>query len=264
MQLEKNGKKIEEIKILKTKVILKIEERKISINKDAYEQSILYVGKALTENEIRKLIELSSEYSSIAYVYRLLSRRPYSELEIKTRLYAKGVKSPQISSILKYFKDRKLIDDGAIKTELVEIGDVKNHGKLKTISELKHKGISVDENEFSEENEIQKVINQINHLNKMFTNNSYKMKLIKVEAKLRALGFEDDVIQRAMKSIPPKDLENELLNLKKDFKKAVVRLENKCGGKLLKQKVINSLMSKGYELNDIVNMWEETMYENDN
>ena len=44
----------------------------------------------------------------------------------------------------------------------------------------------------------------------------------------------------------------ELTKLKVDYQKVKIRLERKYKGKELKQKILSSLLTKGYKMNDIL------------
>ena len=51
--------------------------------------------------------------------------------------------------------------------------------------------------------------------------------------------------------------------LKNDFDKVLIRYKRNYEGYELKNKVISSLKSKGYRINDIMKMWEKRYGEND-
>ena len=56
-----------------------------------------------------------------------------------------------------------------------------------------------------------------------------------------------------------KNNKNELLKLKKDYEKAYLRLSRKYQKKELRQKVLQSLLGKGYKMNDVLNVFERKM-----
>ena len=53
-----------------------------------------------------------------------------------------------------------------------------------------------------------------------------------------------------------KNNKEELKKLENDFDKALLRLKRKYQGKELKQKVMQSLLQKGYRMNDVINIME--------
>ena len=71
-----------------------------------------------------------------------------------------------------------------------------------------------------------------------------------------SLGFSKEIaseMTNLVKSDSPKD---EYEKLYKDYKKIKTRLERKYKDKELKQKIIQSLLSKGYKINEIMKLME--------
>lgn len=263
MQLEKNGKVITNITKTKTSIIIEFDDEKIKVSEEAFEQLDLYIGKTMSDKDIEQVIDLTGISKGLLYVYGLLKRRVYSKQEIKNKLYSKKLKTMQILTILKILEDKKLLNDELVKSEYLELCEIKCLGKIRIIKELKAKGIELDDSAFTYENEVNKAIVQIKRIYPKLHKDSYKAKTIKIVAALKYLGFEENVIQEAVKQIPEKDIKEEIENLKKELEKAILRNGSLIDNNLLKTKVIKSLMSKGYELNDIIRIVEVTIYEND-
>ena len=78
-----------------------------------------------------------------------------------------------------------------------------------------------------------------------------------VKEKLFLKGFTNDVIDKAMAELDFEyDLEKEKLALEKDYLKASHRYEKKLEGKDLRNKIIDTLLKKGYNYEDIKNILE--------
>jgi len=86
---------------------------------------------------------------------------------------------------------------------------------------------------------------------------SYRNIQRKIKEKLFLKGFTNDVIDKAMAEYDFEyDLEKEKLALEKDYLKASHRYEKKLEGKDLRNKIIDTLLKKGYNYEDIKNILE--------
>ena len=75
-------------------------------------------------------------------------------------------------------------------------------------------------------------------------------------SKLVAAGFSYDLVNRAVQSLGVRS-ENELELLKREYDKAFVRYAKKYEGHDLKQRVLTSLMQKGFDYDEIKELLEE-------
>ena len=57
----------------------------------------------------------------------------------------------------------------------------------------------------------------------------------------------------------PLNNKEELKKLEKDYEKAYIRLSRKYQKKELKQKIMQSLLQKGYKMNDVISVLERKM-----
>lgn len=263
MQLERNGKVIEDIKIYKTKITLKINDEKISISKEAYYKMNLYIGKPITDKEIEELKEITSISKALSYIYGLFKKKRYSVKEIKQKLHAKNLKTSQISSILEILTSSNLVNDEIYKQEFIYDMTERCYGKNRIIKDLNSKGIVIDDGYFSYKEELEKAKVQVKKLERKFSKHSYILKIRKIHGGLLALGFDEEVIEEVISLVTQNERKEELLKLQNELEKAVLRLESKLSGKLLKEKVFALLIAKGFILNDIRLIWEDMGYEND-
>ncbi|MCQ2776565.1 MAG: RecX family transcriptional regulator [Bacilli bacterium] len=262
MLSERNGKKISKIESLKDGYAVYFDDEKIIVSKKAYEQIYLFVGKELSDEEISNLIQLTSVTNGLEYAIKLLSKKRYSEMKIKEKLVNKNFNSLEINIIINDLKSKNLINDNAYAKEMIDYMNLLNYGKFKILNKLKNEGLIINALEnFSDGYELLKANNQIEKLNNKYLSSSYVKKIALIRSSLVSLGFDESTIEEAIKNVDEIDEENELENLEKEFKLAILRLENKYDVKLLKEKIIKSLMGKGFDYNDILIMWEE--YENE-
>jgi regulatory protein len=71
----------------------------------------LYQGQRLAPVEVEKLKDADLHASSLNSALRLLSQRPRSEAEIRTRLRRRGYDAGTIEQVLVKLRERKLLDD---------------------------------------------------------------------------------------------------------------------------------------------------------
>ena len=266
MLLERSGNYlIKDIKINKKDVTIYFDNDCIKINKSTYQSfDYLYKGKELTNEEYDRLVKQDNLSKYLTYVYSLLSKNRYSEFTIKEKLLLKGAKQEEINSIISILVEKKLIDDDKLIEDIIDIDNQKLYGKYKILQKLKTKGL-VPKNvidSFPYEKELEKAKLLIEKIEVKYFSHSYNDMIRHIHNYLSNMGYETRVISDASSFIKERDQENELLNLEKDFKLAIIRHEKILDEYLLKNKVIKSLMAKGYLYNDILLCWEEYKHVN--
>ena len=70
------------------------------------------------------------------------------------------------------------------------------------------------------------------------------------------LGFEADIASLALQDVPKSNHQEEKTKLAKDLQLTKRRLSKKYRGKELKEKLIATLLRKGYRLNDVIKEME--------
>ena len=157
MQLEKNGKEIKEVKINKKTVTIQIENVKIELDKIVYENNYLYIGKILQDKDILRLKKENQNAKNYAYALRLLSRKRYSEFELRNKLSLHKVNSSQIEEIINKLKSINLINDDRLSREIIEEENEKCYGKLHIVMKLESKYLDISKvKEIPIEEEIRK------------------------------------------------------------------------------------------------------------
>lgn len=263
MQLEKNGKLIKDIKIYKQTIALIFDGERMSISKKVFEDNYPFIGKFLTNEDIKKIKSENDLEKHLKYALNMTSKRRYSEYEIKQKLYAHNAKTLQISVILEKLRKLNLVNDQELTNDLIEIENEKCYGKEHILRSLKNKHLPAEnlEEKFTYEAELNKALKQVKSLCKKYAKKSNKLKENHIYLGLKNLGFEDVIIEDTMSNLKF-DKDSEISNLKNDFKMAILRNESKVDDKILEMKIKSILMSKGYELEDINELWEGYTNEN--
>ena len=262
------GKKtIKSIKVYKDHVTLTfVRSDKIQISKEAFISTYLYEGKAISQKEIDKLLEITAQSTLLHYALSLLNKRRYSERKLIDKLKAKEDNWSAIKGVINKLKDNGLLDDKAYMLDLIAWDDQRKFGKNKIIKHLKEQGIVdelINKAHFSSSNELKKAKALLPKLEKKYEKYAYELKKKHVYAALISQGYEIDVARQVVgdtKKDQPKKEKQKLLN---DYQKIKRRYENKYEGYELKKRIYAALANKGYRGNEIRMVLEDYDNEND-
>lgn len=106
------------------------------------QESALYVGRELSQEEVRGLAAQEEERVALDAAYRYLTYRPRSESEMRTRLRRKGVRPNTLEKTLERLRQLRLLDDAAFAQQWVEHRAATNpRGRRLVRWELRQKGI---------------------------------------------------------------------------------------------------------------------------
>lgn len=255
MLYEKNGSQIKEIKYLKKNILLVFQDdSKLELDEKIFSDFYLYPGKILNEEElslIKKEIHLSNAKN---YALSLLSKRMYSEKEIKEKLKSKNFLNIEIQEILSNLISSKLIDDQKYAIIIKEELDHKLYGQNKIKNYLRQKGISekmIDKLEFNQENEEKKIIEYLKKIKQPNNKSEIKFKN-DVISKLTQNGFSYNHISNVV------NLHQDIFTLhnQKEIlfnfleKYVIIHKVDLCDYDQ-KQKVIKRYLNRGFSLNEI-------------
>ncbi len=267
MPSKNSGKTIKKIKINKATVSLFFEGSRMSISHDAYVmEGPLFVGKTLSDKDIKRLSEFTKVTKLYNYALSLLKKGHYSEWKIREKLYAKEASKSDVDTIVKSLKNVDLINDDMLIEDHLDYSADRCIGKNKIIKELIDKGIfeeRVAKIKFPYKEEKRKALAQLPKLEKKYSKYSYALKKTHIFAALSNLGFEGEVINDVINNVAPKVEKDEMNKLKDDYKKTYIRLSKKYENKELNEKIIASLSLKGYRYSDIRKVMEANKYEDD-
>ena len=250
--------KITKIKILKNKVSITLDHKeKLSVDKDVYTNFYLYEGKELDKKEYKSLIETDKSNKLLQYALKIRSKALYSEYQMREKLYKKEASKKDVDYVIKILKSYDLINDTMYALDLVEYYHSQYYGKNKIKQKLSDKGIfdkEIDKIKFSDQKELSKAKHLLPKLEKKYEKYNDSQKKQHIYNAYLNLGYDVDIASHAISDIKSSSKKDELNKLKSDYQKAKTRLERKYQGKELKQKIIQSLLAKGYRLNDIINL----------
>lgn len=182
----------------------------------------------------------------------------YDFLSQKTELPIKD-----INDLVEDFEHKGYIDDERFVENEIESMKGALLGRRKILSNLVKRGIPYEmiQNKLSEENDdfyIESAVKVIEStLPSMKSKNTNKTKLL-VQQKLERLGYNNNVIQEAMRKFSfekEESVEKELLS--KEYDKQYERLSRKYTGYELKSKLITALIRRGFEYQQVIEIIEE-------
>lgn len=248
--------KITKIKILKSKVNVFLDNgSKLSIDKDTFTNFYLYEGKEINYEELKKIKDLNNSSKLLQYALKLRSKSLYSEFKLREKLYKKEASKKEVDKVIKILKDYDLIDDKAYSAELVEYYNSLNYGENKIRTKLADKGIfkeQIDKIKFPISIEKRKANNILPKLEKKYDKYNASSKKSHIYNAYLMEGYSRDIANEMTNKIKSPNQKDEFTKLKLDYQKTKTRLANKYKGKELKQKILSSLLTKGYKLNDIL------------
>lgn len=261
------GKTISKIRVCKKKVVITFTDKeKLECVSEVLASFYLYEGKTLSNKELKDIKEFNASAALMKYALSLLKKGHYSEWKMREKLYAKEGTKSDVDRIIKMLKNNDLINDKMLILDLIEYGNERNLGKNKIIQELLNKGFFMENipmNAFTYSNEKRKALNNLPKLEKKYNRYAYEQKRQHIYKALLSLGFDNDVTMEVLGKMSLPREKEESNKLKNDFDKVLIRYKRNYEGYELKNKVISSLKSKGYRINDIMKMWEKRYGEND-
>lgn len=114
----------------------------LGIDKKTVEDMGLKVGKLIDEKDLKKITSQEELNKGQAYALMLLSYRERSLREIRMRMRQKGYEEKLIEKVMKYLKDRNLINDKRFTRLWAESRIKKGYGSWRIQSELEQKGVN--------------------------------------------------------------------------------------------------------------------------
>lgn len=244
----------------KIDIILLFEDSqiKVEVNDLLIEEYDLYIGKVV-DREIFDLLK-ANELISVAYSLALsyLSRKDYTEKQLIKKISLNGDFShDQLDKVLIKLKEKKLINDYQYSIDYIHKGLRTGIGINKCIYNLNRLEVSkeiLDQclQEIEDGEEFQSILRAIEKLENSNKSFSYKMMLNRIKQRLYNNGYRNDTIEKAMNTYEfTYDQNAEKDTLKKDFDKALMKYKRKVSNKDLNKKLINVLLKKGYNYENI-------------
>lgn len=239
----------------------------ISLLASNYADYYLYKNKELTNNEYLKLVEDSSNFKYLSYLYKLINYRPYSKKQLIDKLTSKyEVSYSKVNQLIDSLIEKNEYDPLIYCNEYIDKLSKKGYEKSKIIKELQMQGYSIQEiesciNNNDNTSNIELIINDI--IRKNSHKNEYQIKR-SIISKLLVLGYSSSQIEKYLNDYFYNNSKIDLIKkdeaskLKVDLEKTYNSLINKGYDEYsLKNKCINKMIQKGYKLTDIEKEYKE-------
>ncbi len=243
---------VKKIEKKKGKYLIDLGDEKISLCQTFYIDELLYVGKSLSNNDCLRLAHLSRMSDPYEYSLRLLSRGAYSSHSLREKISLKYPECKDINEIIFRLKKVGLLDDYGYANAYKEAKESQLYGPKRIINDLRYKkGINqeiLDDLEFEDE---EKILDELFPLaDKRYKDLPFLRKVAKLEKLFIDRGFSKEKAKEySLKASVDKKEQNK--RLKSDYEKAKRLCSRKYDGYELRQRIIRSLLSKGYKMNEI-------------
>lgn len=217
-----------------------------------YAEELLYVNKALSHNDCIRLGHLSRLSEPYEYSHRLLSRGAYSAHMMREKISVKFPTCDDINEIIYRLKEEGLINDEDYALAYKESKEAQLYGPNRILDELRfNKGINPEilkGLKFKSEDESLERLFNIADLR--YKDLPYRRKVMKLEKYFIDRGFSKEKAKEYAKKASVNKKE-QAKRFKMDLDKAKRLYSKKYEGYELKQRIIRSLLSKGYTMSDI-------------
>lgn len=247
-------------------VTLKIDHQSISLHLPANYvlKHQLENGQVIEQEEFQEMQTYEFVFKGYKKALKYLTTRDYTKKQMEDKLSkVDNLNSEHIGIIVELLEDHHLIDDEAYANNFVRRASKTGIGIRKAILKLKEKGINDDilaqlRENHSRELEVEKAKKIAK---KVYQSNKSKSRTAMMHAlrdKLFYNGFEADVIDEAMNSIPYEfDERLEKAILEKEYDKALKKYARKYQDRELENKIFVSLGRKGFTFDMIKEVIEE-------
>lgn len=242
----------------------------IRLSKSIVERYDLSIGKVIDREQLEALKDY--EQVDIAYhqALKYLTYKDYSYSMMKQRLASKNdFTDIQIEMTMELLMQKKLIDDYEYTRSFLNKANRMNIGINKAVDLLKKNGVSpfvIDEclEVYSSKIEYDKALALIEKLYNENQTRSPKALIQNIRNRLFNKGFSQNVVDQAINDFSFEfPSSHTRMLLKKEYEKVYQRYHHKYEGQVLKKKLINFLIQKGYDYEDIVSVIEEMEEENE-
>lgn len=265
--LKKQKYQVEDIKYPIKKYMVKdnyvslyLEKEKISVSLDDYVEYSISSLKGLDD----KLYEILKENEKYLLAYmgclRKLSMKDYSVKQIKDYLKKYELSEEQFNRLTDSLKSKGYLDDDKycknrimyLKETLLSNVQIRNKLMKEGIS-----SIYIDRY-LDHSSQKDKTVELVKKYNKSIRNKSTKSKKQAIASKLMSVGFSKDDVNYALNEINVSQ-DNEDALLVKEFEKAKRKYEKKNESYDLRNKIIQSLMMKGFEYENIKSLIDDKL-----
>lgn len=224
----------------------------------------IYEGKVIDREIYDALVEEEKVYDAYQRALKYLSYKDYSAGQLRKRLLSLDeYDDSQLDKTIELLKEKNLINDEAFTLHYLRRSIRLEIGINKAVYNLINLDISreIIDNcllELEDDEEYQAALKAIESVVKKSATASFRATLKKARDKLYLGGFRADTIERALEDYDFQyDQSKEVAALNKDYDKLFVKYRRKVSNKELMNKIVDSLLKKGYNYEDIKIVIEE-------
>ena len=215
------------------------------------------------QTKINKLDEVDKLFN---IAIKRLIVRDCSPAKLKEYLLRNTKNKKAVDEVIKKLQRYQLLNEDELIERIIEYCDSKHYGYNRIISMLKTREISLDKInkvKVNHERETKEAIEQTKRLVKRYKGkNTVNLKRSVYSALIR-YGFDENIVSLESSKVFNSP-SSELNMLKLEYSKLISRYSRNLKGNKLKDKVIKTLLVRGYKINDINKVIkEEEIYEMD-
>lgn len=265
-------KSIIPVKNMKNEVVFSYDENESSVSLELTDKIIdefdIERGKVFNREEFDALKDLEQISRAYNKALKYLTVKDYTYNQMKQKLMDKGdFDDTQLDATLELLCEKNLINDRLYTINYLKRCTRLGIGLNKAIYNLRGYGVDSEIiDSCLEELDDDEYMAATILIDRYFTknnSNSYKNMQKKIKEKLFVKGFTNETIEKAMSDYDFEyDDEKEKMALEKEATKAIAKYSKKLRGNELRNKLIDTLLRKGYNYDDIKDIL--TSKENDN
>ena len=233
--------------------LVKTEDWSASLSLSFFSEELLYVGKELSHNDKIRLSHYAALSEPLDYAHRLLAKKMYSAHQMREKIQVKYPECEDINEIIFRLKKEGLLDDRLYAEAYKESKEAQLFGREKILNELRFvKGVNpeiLSELEFApEDGQLEKLFPL---LDRKYMDLPYRKKVAKIQKILIDRGYSS---AKAAEYASKSNVDEKMLDkrFQADLEKAKRLYGRKYEGYELSQRIIRSLLSKGYTMNKIM------------
>lgn len=252
---------VTKITVKKGNVLVRFTDIKVLLSESSYCDFHLFVGKTVSDSEMKKILKSEALDAYYTYSLKLLNHESYSESDIRQRLLDHGATPEATQLIITRLVGESLLNDELFaKSYAEDLSYLRCYGYKKVAFELKKHGISpqiIEALDFSREKELEKATRYVTVLDKRYARLPAQKREQKAFNALLTRGFVFETAKQAADNIAPIDPAKEKARLAVDFEKIRNRYSKKYSGYQLYNHLLSNLLAKGYQYDYIKEILEE-------
>lgn len=201
----------------------------------------------------KKKEELNKLDNLFLLAQKKLSISNVSTSKMKEYLKKKGGSKKEIEEVIYKLRKYSFLDEDGLIKDVISYCDAKHYGYNKIISMLKQKEIDIAKINKISKNEVRELRESrqmLNSLKKRYKNKSTVNLKRSIYSALIRYGFDENIASMRVSEVF-NSYQEELNVLKLDYSKLLSSYSKKLKGRKLKEKIKDTLVNKGYKLNDI-------------